>query len=199
MPLESFRRSLIESRQLLEDVSGGPVFGYRSPCFSIGRILETAGNIVLDAGYLYDSSAHLPLHKCQVEGRVSRLAFQFSDGLWEFPLTTIFLMRRALSIGSSFYCRRLPTEVHRNLLNYAGRSSGGVHVYFHPNELAGEVTPLTRKLRYPRQFLFSGSERRGATRIRALLADRVYSPIEHILDARSQRSVVTESFAGHES
>ena len=50
---EELKKDLIDSKKLLEDIIGEPVFGYRAPSFAINNdILK----IIEDCGYLYDSS-----------------------------------------------------------------------------------------------------------------------------------------------
>jgi len=50
---EELKKDLIDSKKLLEDIIGAPVFGYRAPSFAINNdILK----IIEDCGYLYDSS-----------------------------------------------------------------------------------------------------------------------------------------------
>ncbi len=52
-PVEELKRDLTDSKKLLEDIIGSPVFGYRAPSFAINNdILK----IIEDCGYLYDSS-----------------------------------------------------------------------------------------------------------------------------------------------
>ena len=55
MPQDAMRRELAESRGLLEEQSGGPVVGFRSPNFDMdARALER----LAEAGYAYDASAY---------------------------------------------------------------------------------------------------------------------------------------------
>ncbi len=50
---DALKKDLEDSKKLLEDILGAPVFGYRAPSFSITHdILK----IIEDCGYLYDSS-----------------------------------------------------------------------------------------------------------------------------------------------
>jgi polysaccharide deacetylase family protein (PEP-CTERM system associated) len=53
---EQFRASVKRTRQLLQDLTGGPVIGFRAPSFSIVPGLEWALDVLVDEGYGYDSS-----------------------------------------------------------------------------------------------------------------------------------------------
>lgn len=50
---ENLRKDLTDTKKLLEDILGAPVFGYRAPSFSIS---DDVLKIIADCGYLYDSS-----------------------------------------------------------------------------------------------------------------------------------------------
>ena len=53
---EGFRESIRRSREVLEDLAGCPVVGYRAPSFSIVPGLEWAFAVLLEEGYRYDAS-----------------------------------------------------------------------------------------------------------------------------------------------
>ena len=53
---DGFRESVRRSRQVLREISGADVLGYRAPSFSIVPGLEWAFDILLEEGYRYDAS-----------------------------------------------------------------------------------------------------------------------------------------------
>jgi polysaccharide deacetylase family protein (PEP-CTERM system associated) len=53
---EEFRDQVRRSRQLLEQLAGAPVLGYRAPSYSIVAGREWALDILVEEGYRYDSS-----------------------------------------------------------------------------------------------------------------------------------------------
>lgn len=183
----AFISSLRDSKRLLEDLIGTAVLGYRSPSFSSVRVIETAMHLIRDAGYTYSSSAHFGRTAFgEIPGRVAPLRIRLSNGLVECPISTVFAGGRGVSIGSSFYCRRLPTAVHRRLLAGAEHAAGGVHVYFHPFELAAEPVAWRRRLAHPCLLVYAGSRHRGADRLRSMITSRRYVPIESLLMDSSQ-------------
>ena len=58
---EQFRRELRRSKQVLEAQAGVPVVGYRAPFFSITQDALWALDILLEEGFIYDSSV-FPTH-----------------------------------------------------------------------------------------------------------------------------------------
>ncbi len=111
--IASLRKDLTDSKALLEDIIGGPVYGYRAPSFSINdEILK----IIEDAGYLYDSS----YNSFDKHGRYGRLstnglqktgiAYQVSDTFYELPVSNLSLKpinQNLKPIGTSLRRRRL--------------------------------------------------------------------------------------------
>ena len=69
---EELKKDLIDSKKLLEDIIGAPVFGYRAPSFAINNdILK----IIEDCGYLYDSS----YNSFAMHGRYGQVDFSQND------------------------------------------------------------------------------------------------------------------------
>lgn len=52
-PLDDLKKDLSDSKKLIEDIVGAPVFGYRAPSFSISNDVL---RIIAESGYMYDSS-----------------------------------------------------------------------------------------------------------------------------------------------
>jgi peptidoglycan/xylan/chitin deacetylase (PgdA/CDA1 family) len=171
-----FLASAIDSRRFIEDTVGGPVRGYRSPSFAAVRIMSVAADVLAEAGYSYDSSAHAG--RSMFGGTTAApMRTRLPNGLLEFPVSSLYVGESGLSVGSSFYCRRLPPAVHRRLLARAARAAGGLHVYFHPFEITGDPGPCPSPLAHPSYFFYAFGMRRGAARVRRMVADRTYVPI----------------------
>jgi len=70
--VEDFKKDLIDSKKLLEDITGVPVYGYRAPSFAINNeVLK----IIEDCGYLYDSS----YNSFALHGRYGQVDFSQND------------------------------------------------------------------------------------------------------------------------
>ncbi|HLQ24241.1 MAG TPA: polysaccharide deacetylase family protein, partial [Gemmatimonadales bacterium] len=64
LPPEEFRRDVRRCRDLLENVTGRRVAGFRAPSFSIVPGLEWAFDVLIEEGYRYDSSV-FPIRRCE--------------------------------------------------------------------------------------------------------------------------------------
>ncbi len=53
---QEFRTSVRRTKQVLEDLTGQPVLGFRAPSFSIVRGTEWAIDVLIEEGHQYDSS-----------------------------------------------------------------------------------------------------------------------------------------------
>ena len=129
MTPEAFRQDLRESKSLLEDITGGPVMGFRAPAWSIHGA-EWAYGVLADSGFAY-SSSRLP-----IPGLGGRCPFgQAPSGVWEIPALASPWASAPFPAGGTLALRLLPLrllEACREETLAAGRPA----VYwFHPWEL----------------------------------------------------------------
>jgi polysaccharide deacetylase family protein (PEP-CTERM system associated) len=130
---ELFRADIRKAKQILEDLTGSPVQGYRAPGFTITR--ET---ILAEEGYTYDSSIVPIRHDhCGIPGSNPwhHLRQTSSGPLWEVPPSTVNLGGLRLPIAGGSYFRLLPFSVLCRLLKRIERQGRPLVMYFHPWEL----------------------------------------------------------------
>ncbi|MEO9077802.1 MAG: XrtA system polysaccharide deacetylase [Rhodanobacter sp.] len=132
-----FRDSITHSKQLLEDLTGTAVVGYRAPSYSIGPGTLWAHDELREAGYHYSSSI-VPLHH-DLYGMPEAPRFAFftePSGLLEIPVTTARRWGRNWPCGGGGYFRLLPYALFKGGLRRVNRQeqSSGVF-YFHPWEI----------------------------------------------------------------
>lgn len=143
-PLAAFRSDVERSKELLEDIIGEPVLGFRAPEWSLRSLGSSRLPIIAELGFAYDSS----LSPCPVGGRwrnprfASRLrwpAVPSEAELLEFPPLTFGGPFRLLA-GS--WTGRLvnPERLVRAALDHAQEGGMAVAVV-HPWELSGRPTP----------------------------------------------------------
>lgn len=107
---------LVASRNLLEDIIGERIYGYRAPNFSISdRVLKT----IEDCGYLYDSSynsfaANPRYGRISVNGGQRQgIALKLSDGFYELPISNLTLSLYPFRALASTLKRGNPTADRR--------------------------------------------------------------------------------------
>ncbi|UCF57598.1 MAG: DUF3473 domain-containing protein [Deltaproteobacteria bacterium] len=139
---------LTHSKNLLEDIIGDRVYGYRAPSFSISQdILK----IIQDCGYLYDSSfnsfamhgryGHLDLSKNGTRGialQISKTQGPESRILYELPISNIKLGNSILPWGGGGYFRLIPFPVFRLGVQSILKKENAYLLYLHPWEIDPE-------------------------------------------------------------
>jgi polysaccharide deacetylase family protein (PEP-CTERM system associated) len=142
---ESFGRDLRRSKDLLEDLVGVPVLGFRAPEWSLRYLGSSRLPLVAEAGFTYDSS----LTPCPLAGRptnpkrAARLEWNgwgLRRELLEFPPLT--LGGGPLRVPAGSWTGRLvsPWRVARAAIDHL--EEGGLPVaVVHPWEVSGRPTP----------------------------------------------------------
>jgi polysaccharide deacetylase family protein (PEP-CTERM system associated) len=135
---EQFAFDIYHSKDILEQIGGQPILGYRAPSFSIGANNLWTFDTLLKAGYRYSSSIYPIQHDHYGMPIASRFAF-YPCGqkcFLELPISTVRIGGRNFPAGGGGYFRLFPYTLSRWLLrriNYCDGHSG--IFYFHPWEL----------------------------------------------------------------
>lgn len=133
-----FYNDIYKAKQVLEDITGVAVLGYRAPGFSITKGTPWAFEQIARAGYKYDSSVFpskrghgglsgAPMHPYTIETK--------TGVLHEFPLSVVNLFATRLCFFGGGYLRLAPyTLIHmmKRIVNHSGRP---VIYYLHPREI----------------------------------------------------------------
>ncbi|HEX7050790.1 MAG TPA: XrtA system polysaccharide deacetylase [Longimicrobiales bacterium] len=179
-----FRASVRRSKELLESLAGAPVLGFRAPSFSIVPGREWALDILVEEGYLYDSSlfpVRRPGYGYAGAARDPHWLERPAGRLAEVPPATLRRWGANLPAGGGAYLRLLPYALVRSALgDYERRGVPGTF-YIHPWELDPDqpridVPLLTRVRHY-------GGLARTASRVRALLREFRFRPIAETVAA----------------
>jgi polysaccharide deacetylase family protein (PEP-CTERM system associated) len=135
---ELFRADVKKAKQILEDLTGSPIQGYRAPGFTITRETLWALPILAEEGYTYDSSVVPIRHDhCGLPGSDPwhHLRQTASGPIWEVPPSTVNLGAVRLPIAGGSYFRLLPFSVLFQLFKRIERQGRPLVMYFHPWEL----------------------------------------------------------------
>ena len=110
---DRFRAQTIRAKEILEDLCGSRVTGFRAPQFSV--IPETAWAIdtLLDLGFEYSSSV-LPVATLMYGwAGAPRTPFRWTNGLIELPVPVVTIAGHSIPFLGGAYMRVLPTAVRR--------------------------------------------------------------------------------------
>ena len=137
---DQFRQETRQSKQLLEDLTGKPVHGYRAASYSITGDSLWALDILAECGFRWDSSI-FPVHHDNygIPGSPSMPYILKTDNasvLQEFPLTTANVFGFPVPAAGGGYFRQFPYPLFRYLFNRAsGFGTRPQIFYLHPWEI----------------------------------------------------------------
>ncbi len=177
---EEFLADIRHAKNVLEDLSGDPVHGYRAPSFSISDSNLWAFDCLLEAGYRYSSSVYPVKHDHYGMPDAPRFAYAVRTGLLEIPMTTTRMWQRNLPAGGGGFFRLMPYAMSKWLIrrvNTIDRQSA--LFYFHPWELDPEQ-PRVNGAKGKAKFRHYLNLHRTEPRLRRLLADFHWNRVDRV-------------------
>lgn len=132
------RQDLTDSKAMLEDIIGAPVFGYRAPSFSItSDILK----IIEESGYQYDSSYNsFGLHgrygKINLSGIPKKgITYTLSNNFYEVPISNLNIFGKTFPWGGGGYFRLFPFSLFLKGIEAILQEESAYLFYIHPWEI----------------------------------------------------------------
>jgi polysaccharide deacetylase family protein (PEP-CTERM system associated) len=164
-----FKDLIRSTKDMLEDLSGQQVSGFRAPDFSITSASLWALDALQELGFLYDSSIY-PTSFHDVYGIKDQLPtiHRLPNNLIEFPLSSASVVYGRLPFGGGGYFRLYPLQLTTLLIGRTNRAGHPAIVYLHPYEV-GPVIPMIPGLSGYRRFRHYYNCRNGAARVTKLL------------------------------
>jgi polysaccharide deacetylase family protein (PEP-CTERM system associated) len=190
MTPEEFRDDARISKELLEDLTGQPVLGFRAPNFSILPGTEWAFDVLLEEGYRYDSSLfpiRRPGYGYPSAPPIPHIIRRPSGSLCELPLTTMPLGSVRIPAAGGAYLRHFPYRLIRRAFQEHDQSGIPGTFYIHPWELDPDQPRLPVGWQ-TRMRHYSGLKR-TLPRLEMLLAEFRFTSVARCL--RFQPSVAT--------
>jgi len=140
---EAFRIDVKRSKNILESIIGKAVNGYRAPSYSITKQSLWAIDILIEEGFVYDSSIFPVYHDTYGMPDAPRFPYAIScqaGRIIEFPLTTypirVGTKEYRLPIAGGGYLRLLPAELlRRGIMSINRQEDQPAVLYFHPWEI----------------------------------------------------------------
>lgn len=129
-----FRTDVRRAKQVLEDITGRAVLGYRAPGFTITNETRWALPILVEEGHIYDSSIVPIRHDhCGIPGSDPwcHLRETTAGPLWEIPPSTVSMAGIRCPIAGGVYFRLLPFSLLRMFLKQIDRRGHALTMYFH--------------------------------------------------------------------
>jgi polysaccharide deacetylase family protein (PEP-CTERM system associated) len=182
--IEEFRADVKKSVDILEDLTGTKVLGYRAPSWSIIESNLHYLEVLEDMGMKYDASifpvktflygiptAPTEIHKPRVNGR--------EINLFEVPMSVMKLSGRNMGYSGGFYFRFFPKFLIRKAIQSANRQGRSSIVYLHPREIDEHEQKLD--LPFKENFIHYYSVNRTQAKLEHILKSFNFTSIsEHL-------------------
>lgn len=185
MSPKTFREDLLRTKELIESQGGTRVVGYRAPYFSITSRSLWALTILIEEGFIYDSSI-FPVRNWRYgipNAPLQPHLIKVADGeILEFPMSVFKILNRTFGFSGGFYLRFWPLAILKLLSLRVMKQGRPVIIYIHPWELDPEHprVHLPWKIRKTHYFGLCSSY----NKLKALLKWKGGKPLKEWLPVR---------------
>jgi polysaccharide deacetylase family protein (PEP-CTERM system associated) len=206
---QEFKEDARRAKEILENIIGNEVIGYRAPTYSINENTIWALEVLFELGFRYDSSIFPIKHDFYGLPEAPRFPFyiDFTDGdilsqfqkpkylndmdfkvdshapgsFIEFPISTIRLFRRNLPCSGGGYFRLLPYWLTKwGFKSPNERNSNPKIFYIHPWELDPEI-PRINEASGLSKFRTYVNLSKTEARFKRLLSEFKFAPLATLL------------------
>lgn len=184
---DAFREDIRRAKGILESILSQPVLGYRAPSFSITKDTMWATQILVEEGYLYDSSIFPVFHDRYGVPSANPEVHQLltaSGLLWEVPPSTVKCMGVRLPVAGGGYFRLYPYVILRALLRKLEVEGIPLVMYMHPWEFDPDQPRMQGSLVSRMRHYLNLNKTEG--RLRTLLHDFSFAPIREVFPPINQ-------------
>ncbi len=185
----TFKADIAKAKDLLEQVSGQQVRGFRAPYFSVTKKSIWALEILKELGFEYDCSiSPIVTWRYGIAGSPNHIYRIEEFDLIEFPLTDFSFMTRKWGTGGAYF-RIFPYAAFKKAVLKYEKNEQSFMFYAHPWEFDPEH-PRVRMERKA-QFTHYHNLRKMEKRTERMLSEFKFDTVQEILAAPAQQ----ESFA----
>ena len=146
---ERFRQETRQSKCILEDIIDHPVIGYRAASYSITERSLWALEILVEEGFLYDSSIfpiRHDLYGIPDSKRFSHVLHTKSGEIREYPLSTVRIFKTNIPVCGGGYLRLYPYSLTRRAVKtLTQKENRPAIIYTHPWEFDPDQPRLRGK------------------------------------------------------
>lgn len=181
--IDEFREETLRSKKLLEDLVQREVRGYRAASYSITGRSMWALDVLVEAGFRYDSSIFPIRHdRYGVPGAQEAPGpVQTPSGatIVEFPLSTAKVLGYRMPVAGGGYFRLYPYAVTRMGLQQVNRRSLPFIFYLHPWEIDHQQPRVPA--RWLSRFRHYNNLDKCKARLNRLLTDFRFGTVDEVL------------------
>jgi len=187
---EQFRADIKKTKQILEDIGGQAIIGYRAASYSIVAKNLWALQILEEEGHLYSSSIYPVKHDLYGIPSAPRFAFnpENTQNLLEVPITTLKILNKNLPCGGGGFFRLYPYQFSKWAYQYinSAEKQPGIF-YFHPWEIDPDQ-PRQQSLPLKSRFRHYLNLNRVENRLNQLLNDFAWDTMQNVFLGSADRN-----------
>ena len=179
---EQFRTDIRRAKNILENIAGMRVKGYRAASYSINEDNLWAHEVLYEEGFEYSSSIYPVKHDLYGIPNAPRFSYSplHDKAFKEIPITTIEFLNNNIPCGGGGFFRFYPYFFSRWALNnIAHKEKQSAIFYFHPWEIDPEQ-PRQKGIGFKTKFRHYLNLKRMEKRLRALLKDFKWDTMENV-------------------
>lgn len=179
---ENFRSDIKKTKDILENIIGNRIIGYRAPNFSI---TDWAIDILISEGFNYDSSlfltvAHNRYGKLKEYAIPSNQVFELKNGFYQVMLSNINYGGINIPWSGGFYFRFIPYRIFKTGIDKILKEKGMYIFYIHPWEF-DSTQPKIRNISLQYKFRHYTNLKSTKQKFGKLLSDYKFNPINSII------------------
>ncbi len=146
---KEFGNDLNQSIEILQDVSGKRILGFRAPTFSVVKQTSWAWEVIRNLGLKYDSSVYPIHHDRYGIPDAPRQKYQPLDDdpdFIEYPMSTLRILGKNIPFGGGGYLRIFPLKFTNWAISKLNSENIPAIIFIHPWEFDEKqpVLPLGR-------------------------------------------------------
>ncbi len=174
-----FKHDITKAKNILEDITGKKILGYRAPSYSITKESMWAFEILEELGFEYDSSIFPITHDLYGIPDAPRFEFKLAEhDLVEYPISTSKILGLNIPVSGGGYFRLFPFWFTRMALNKINKSENQPFIfYIHPWEIDPEQPRINGKI-FLSRFRTYHNLAKTKERFQKLLSDFKFGPIK---------------------
>ncbi|MFO8002447.1 MAG: DUF3473 domain-containing protein [Marinilabilia sp.] len=175
---KEFKQDTRRAKDILEQITGNPVLGYRAPSYSITRHSLWAFDILEELGFVFSSSVFPIYHDRYGIPDAPRFKFKVpGHDVTEYPISTARLLGRNIPVSGGGYFRIFPYWFTKRALSRINKTENQSFVFFiHPWEVDPEQ-PEMKDAGVVSRFRHYTNLSKTAGRFEKLLNDFQFVPI----------------------
>ena len=179
-----FRQETRQSKDILEDLLGQAVTGYRAASYSITPRSRWALDILVELGFTWDSSLFPIRHDVYGMPNIPTVPYRLQTdnggSLIEFPLTTFAVAGQKVPVAGGGYFRLFPYQLTEFCLSRLNKAGQPFIFYLHPWEI-DPGQPRVPGLSMKSRFRHYNNLSRCEARLERLLAKFPFAPVTEVL------------------